>query len=238
MKAIKRLISIFIIIVVAVVGIFIKDGYDKYKKIVSEKPISMAVAEIESKENYTDIENIRKIYIQAVVAAEDKRFYSHHGFDIIGTFRAISKNIEAKKMEQGGSTITQQLAKNMYFPLMEHTLERKIIELFIAYEIEKNYDKEKILELYMNGIYYGSGYYSIYDASMGYFGKKPSDLTDFECTLLAGIPNAPSVYSLDVNPALAYERQEKVIECMVECGYLDSHNGILDDKGGEKNESQ
>ena len=84
----------------------------------------------------------------------------------------------------------------------------------------------------MNGIYYGSGYYSIYDASMGYFEKKPSELTDFECTLLAGIPNAPSVYSLDVNPDLAYERQEKVIECMVECGYLDSNNDILNDKNG------
>ncbi len=238
MKTIKRLISIFIIIVIAVVGIFVKDGYDKYKKIINEKPLTVAVAEIEKKDNYTNIEDIREIYVNAVVAAEDKRFYNHKGFDVIGTFRAISKNIKAKKMEQGGSTITQQLAKNMYFPLMEHTLERKIIELFIAHDLEKTYDKQKILELYMNGIYYGSGYYSIYDASMGYFGKKPSQLTDFECTLLAGIPNAPSVYSLDVNPKLAYERQEKVIECMIECGYLDNNNDILNDNSGEENESQ
>ena len=231
MKKIKRFISIVLIFALVCVGIFVKDGYDKYKKIVSEKPISVAVAEIENKENYTDIENIRKIYIEAVVAAEDKRFYSHNGFDVVGTFRAIIRNLKAKKMEQGGSTITQQLAKNMYFPLMEHTFERKIIELFVAHEIEESYSKEKILELYMNGIYYGSGYYSIYDASMGYFEKKPSELTDFECTLLAGIPNAPSVYSLDVNPKLAYERQEKVIECMIECGYLDSDD-ILNDKNG------
>lgn len=231
MKKIKRFISLVLIFALVCVGIFVKDGYDKYKNIVNEKPISVAVSEIENKENYTDIENIRKIYIKAVVAAEDKRFYSHNGFDAVGTFRAIMKNLKAKKMEQGGSTITQQLAKNMYFPLMEHTFERKIIELFIAHEIEESYSKDKILELYMNGIYYGSGYYSIYDASMGYFEKKPFELTDFECTLLAGIPNAPSVYSLDVNPDLAYERQQKVIECMIECGYLDNDD-ILNDKNG------
>jgi len=238
MKTLKRFVSLILVFVLVVAGIFIKDGYDKYKKIIEEKPLESMVAEIEAKENYTLLNDIPDIYVKAVVAAEDKRFYMHKGFDVIGTMRAISKNIEAKKMEQGGSTITQQLAKNMYFPLMEHTMERKITELFIAHNIEKTYSKEKILELYMNIIYYGSGYYCIYDASMGYFNKKPSELNDFECTLLAGIPNAPSVYSLDVNPDLAYERQQKVIECMVECGYISEDNDILNDKNGEKNESQ
>ncbi len=235
MKKIKNFITTVIFIAIIAVGFFVKDGYDEYKNMMAEKPLSVAVLEIQSKDNYTQIEDVRKIYLNAVVAAEDKRFYSHHGFDIIGTMRAISKNIKAKKMEQGGSCITQQLAKNLYFPDMEHTIKRKIVELFIAHNIEEDYSKDEILELYINAIYYGSGYYSIYDASMGYFEKKPSELTDFECTLLAGIPNAPSVYSLDVNPQLAYERQEKVVSCMVECGYLEEDNDILNDKnGGDK----
>ena len=97
----------------------------------------------------------------------------------------------------------------------------------MAMKIEREYNKEDVLELYVNGIYYGSGYYCIYDASKGYFGKIPKDMTDYECTLLVGIPNAPSVYSLDINPDLAHQRQKKVVDCMVELEY------ITDDEGKE-----
>ena len=100
----------------------------------------------------------------------------------------------------------------------------------MAMKIEREYEKEDVLELYVNGIYYGSGYYSIYDASMGYFDKEPKDMTDYECTLLVGIPNAPSIYSLDNRPTLAKQRQGKVIECMVEVEYITEKEGkeILD----------
>ena len=97
---------------------------------------------------------------------------------------------------------------------------RKVAEVLAAGRIEDLYDKEKIFELYVNTIYFGSGYYSVYDASMGYFGKKPSEMNDYECTMLAGIPNAPSVYSPDVNPTLAEERRQQVLECMAEAGYI------------------
>jgi len=127
---------------------------------------------------------------------------------------------------EGGSTISQQLAKNLYFP-QDNTLERKIAEVFMALKIEREYEKKDVLEFYVNGIYYGSGYFCIYDAAQGYFNKKPIDMSDDECTLLAGIPNAPSVYSLDVNPDLARQRQEKVIECMLECRYIDGNNDIV-----------
>ena len=102
----------------------------------------------------------------------------------------------------------------------------------MAVDIEKHYDKQQVLEFYVNGIYYGSGYYCIYDAAEGYFQKKPIDMTDNECTLLAGIPNAPSVYSLDVRPDLAKQRQEKVVECMVEVKYIteDEGNRILNER--------
>jgi len=153
------------------------------------------------------------------VAVEDRRFYKHNGFDIIGTTRAIYNDIKANELLEGGSTISQQLAKNLYFP-KDNTLQRKIAEIFMALKIEKEYEKEEVLEFYVNGIYYGSGYYSIYDASVGYFGKAPKDMTDYECTLLVGIPNAPSIYSLNVRPDLAKQRQEKVVQCMVEVKYI------------------
>lgn len=124
-------------------------------------------------------------------------------------------DIKEMSLKEGGSTITQQLAKNMYFPL-DNTLERKIAEILTAFKIEKEYSKDEILELYFNCIYYGSGYYGIYDAAQGYFGKVPSKMTAYEATLLAGVPNAPSVYSPKVNPELAHKRQEKVISTMLE----------------------
>ncbi len=91
---------------------------------------------------------------------------------------------------EGGSTITQQLAKNLYFN-QEKKLERKVAEVFMAFAIEDKYSKEEIMELYVNSIYFGNGYYSIYDAAMGYFQRTPGELTEDECTMLAGIPNAP-----------------------------------------------
>ena len=102
----------------------------------------------------------------------------------------------------------------------DDTLTRKIAEIFTAAELEKTFSKKEILALYFNVIYYGSGYYNIGDASQGYFGKKPYDLTDYEATLLAGLPNAPSAYSPDKNPDLAKKRQKKVVDAMVRMKYL------------------
>lgn len=231
MKTIKKLFWLFVIIFAAAGVVQIKGGYDKYREALSEKSLDIAIAELQSKEHYTVYGEIPDIYFKALVAVEDRRFYKHKGFDIIGTGRAIYNDIRSWELLEGGSTISQQLAKNLYFP-KDNTLKRKIAEIFMALNIEREYNKEQVLEFYVNGIYYGSGYYSIYDASMGYFGKKPINMTDYECTLLVGIPNAPSVYSLDVNPGLAYQRQEKVIECMIECKYIteDEKQKILQDR--------
>ena len=154
-----------------------------------------------------------------MVAVEDRRFYQHKGVDFIGVCRAMVNNIQKKSFVEGGSCITQQLAKNIYF-MNDDTLTRKIAEIFTAAELEKTFSKKEILELYFNVIYYGSGYYNIGDASQGYFGKKPYDLTDYEATLLAGLPNAPSAYSPDKNPDLAKKRQKKVVDAMVRMKYL------------------
>ncbi len=201
-------------------GYLIFKGFDKYRSAIDEKPLSEAVNEIRSKESFTEYKDIAKTYFDAVVAVEDRRFYLHNGFDIIGTVRAVASNIISKELREGGSTITQQLAKNMYFE-MDYTIERKIAELFLAANLEKNYTKEEILELYANGIYYGSGYYTIAEASQGYFGKAPSEMNFDECTLLAGVPNAPSVYSPKVNPDLAKKRQQKVVSCMKKEGMIE-----------------
>lgn len=228
MKTIKRLLWLFLVILVIVAGVQIKGGYDKYQQALADRPLTDVLEELQGKENYTQYEKVPEIYYKALVAVEDRRFYKHNGFDIIGSFRAIYNDIKAWELLEGGSTISQQLAKNLYFP-QDNTLQRKIAEIFMAMKIEREYEKEDVLEFYVNGIYYGSGYYSIYDASKGYFGKEPKDMSDYECTLLVGIPNAPSVYSLDVRPDLAEQRQKKVVECMVDVEYIteDEGNNIL-----------
>ena len=219
MKFIRRTLLFLVIILLVVAGIQLKGGYDKYIAALEEKPLETVIDELKSEEDYTKYEDIPKIYFDALVAVEDRRFYKHNGFDFIGSCRAVYNDIKAWELLEGGSTIAQQLAKNLYFP-NDHTLERKIAEIFMALKIEREYEKDDVLELYVNGIYYGSGYYCIYDASIGYFDKKPSEMNDYECTLLVGIPNAPSVYSLNVNPKLAHQRQDKVLECMVELEYI------------------
>lgn len=224
MKTIKRLLWLFLIIVVIVAGVQIKGGYDKYQQALADRPLNGVLEELQDKDNYTQYEDVPEIYYKALVAVEDRRFYKHNGFDVIGSARAIYNDIKAWELLEGGSTISQQLAKNLYFP-QDNTLRRKIAEIFMAMKIEREYEKEDVLEFYVNGIYYGSGYYSIYDASIGYFDKEPKDMTDYECTLLVGIPNAPSVYSLNNRPDLAKQRQEKVVECMVDVKYITEVEG-------------
>lgn len=224
MKTIKRLLWLVLVVLVIVAGVQIKGGYDKYQQALADRPLNEELEELQNKDNYTQYEDVPEIYYKALVAVEDRRFYKHNGFDIIGTTRAIYNDIKANELLEGGSTISQQLAKNLYFP-QDNTLRRKIAEIFMAMKIEREYEKEDVLEFYVNGIYYGSGYYSIYDASIGYFDKEPKDMTDYECTLLVGIPNAPSIYSLNVRPDLAKQRQEKVVECMVDVKYITEDEG-------------
>ena len=221
MKLIKRLIIIILIIAAFLAGSVYHEARQVYKQVVADAPIEEKVAQIQSIEHYTPYSQLPKTYVEAVIAAEDKRFEAHKGYDLLSVGRAVWNNIKSGNLQEGGSTITQQLARNMYFE-QDKKISRKLAEIFVAREIEKLYDKDEIFELYVNSIYFGSGYYNIYDASMGYFGKKPSQLSDYEATMLAGIPNAPSVYSPDVNPDLAEQRRQQVISCMVDEGYIEA----------------
>jgi membrane peptidoglycan carboxypeptidase len=190
-----------------------------YKTAIKEISISDRISEIQDEENFITTDEVPQIFIDAVVAAEDKRFYSHNGVDLLSIGRAIKTNLKTHELTEGGSTITQQISKNLYFTQEKH-FPRKIAEMFVAFDIESEYSKKEILEIYININFYGSGYYGIYEASQGYFEKDPIDLNNYEATLLAGVPNAPSVYSPKVNLNLAERRQDVVLEKMIEAGYL------------------
>jgi len=196
-----------------------------YEMALAEMSVEEKVMSIKAKKNYTKIEDMPEEYKNAVVAVEDRRFYLHNGVDMIAIARAVITDIKERELKEGGSTITQQLAKNIYFT-QERKLRRKIAEVFMAYEIEKECEKDEILELYLNTSYFGDGYYCVGDAANGYFDKAPSEMTLYESTLLAGIPNAPSVYAPTKNPDLATQRQRQVLDKMVDCGFLNEEKVV------------
>ena len=150
---------------------------------------------------------------------EDRKFYSHWGFDMEGIFRASLVNLQYGEVKEGASTITQQLVKNLFLT-HDQTFGRKGEEFILALDMELNYSKDEILELYLNTIYFGSGYYGIREACEGYFGKEPAMLNLSEAAMLAGVPNAPSLYSPYVDFMLAKKRQLVVLDSMVAAGYL------------------
>lgn len=226
MRTVKRITTLLILVVLVLVGYQVKLGYDKYKKALEKMPLEDRLLDLQEQDNYTSYGNIPQIYFDAVVAVEDRRFYMHNGFDIIGIARAVYTDIKERALVEGGSTVSQQLAKNLYF-MQDNSPSRKAAEIFMALKIEREYSKQEILEFYANVIYFGSGYYCIYDAARGYFAVKPENLSDYECTMLAGIPNAPSLYSPKVNPELAEKRQEVVLDRMITCGYIESREEIL-----------
>lgn len=194
-------------------------GYDMYRDAVGVLSLKDKVADIRSQDGYTELKDLPQTYVDAVVSVEDHRFYRHFGLDVIAIGRAVVNDLKAGRYVEGGSTITQQLAKNLYFS-QEKKMTRKVAEVFLALDLEQNYSKDEILELYVNSIYFGDGYYSIGEASEGYFGKAPSNMTEYESTLLAGVPNAPSKYAPSKNPELAEKRQQQVLRRMEACGYF------------------
>lgn len=215
-KLIFKIILWVFILLFVICSIFLGLGYIKYKEAVDEKSINTVVSEIKGNEDYIKIEDVSADYKNAVVAIEDHRFYNHKGIDVLSILRSTYVNIRTKSLDYGASTITQQVGRILYFD-QEKSPIRKVAEIFVAFDLEKNYSKDEILELYINIIYFGNGYYGIKDASEGYFNKTPDELTLYEATYLAGLPNAPSVYSEDEE--LGEERRLQVVEAMEKYGY-------------------
>lgn len=218
-KVIIKVLIIILVILISFGLILIGTGFSMYQEAIKEVPLSEKVEEIRQKENYTKLDEMPEIYKKAVIAVEDHRFYNHDGIDIIAIGRAIFNDIKALSFVEGGSTITQQLAKNIYFT-QEKELKRKVAEVFMAFTIEDNYEKDEILELYLNTSYFGDGYNTPKEAAKGYFNKDISELSDYEAVMLAGIPNAPSVYAPTKNLSLAKQRQKQVLDKMVEYEYI------------------
>ncbi len=176
--------------------------------------------------SYVSIDKIPKTMINALVAQEDSRFFSHHGVDYIGVARAAIGNAKSGGTESGASTITQQLARNAY-DLKERADERnesgvgrKMVEIFLAKRIEQKYSKEQILEFYLNRVYLGSGFYGIRSASLGYFGKEPQDLTDREAASIAGLIKGPNSTSPLNDPEANLKWRNHVLGRMQAEGYI------------------
>lgn len=173
----------------------------------------------EENRNYIPIEKIPLMVKQAFMAAEDQNFYRHAGVDLLSLMRAIIVDIFSGGIVQGGSTITQQLVKQLY-TRGEKTFRRKIVELLIAREFEKRYSKDKIFEMYLNQIYFGHGAYGIRSAAKFYFGREVSELNVIEASILASIPSAPNRFSPLKSLHTALERNKQVIFNMISSGYL------------------
>ncbi len=163
---------------------------------------------------------------KAIVAVEDKRFYVHHGIDYQGTMRALWANIRAGTVRQGGSTITQQLAKHL-MGNFEKTFDRKLVEAFLARRIEKDYSKEAILDYYLNRIYFGKGSFGLGSAAKGYFGKSPMELNVAECALLAGIVKSPTNRSPRNDPKKATQCRDCAIKKMREQNLISAREARL-----------
>lgn len=226
MKKLLKIILILILKVVVlagiVIGIFALNGYNDYKSVVDKVPLSSKVYDLQSKASYVKYGDINNNYFNAVVAVEDERYWQHGAIDFISIIRALVSNASQGKYAEGASTITMQVAKNYYF--MEDggltARDRKGAEIFIAFDLQNNYSKEEILEMYANMICFGAGYTGIKDAAWGYFKKDPKDLNLGECVMLAGVPNAPSLYSPKVDKDLCKSRMGKVISSMVKNNYI------------------
>jgi penicillin-binding protein 1A len=166
------------------------------------------------------LDRISPHVIQALLATEDRRFYSHPGVDPISLLRAIARDIKNRKLLEGGSTLTQQLARTLFLS-NERSFKRKIREIALAFKLEQRLSKREILELYLNTVYFGEGAYGVAAASEIYFNKKPADLNIEESALLAGMPQAPTLYNPLQNPKFAKDRRDEVLQNMVEAGKLD-----------------
>jgi penicillin-binding protein 1A len=185
--------------------------YDENDALVTELHVERRI--------FVPLSQVPRVLQDAVIATEDRRFYYHWGVDPIGIGRAVVQNYRRGRIVEGGSTITQQLTR-VLFLTPDRSLERKLKEAVLALEIERRYAKDRILEMYLNHVYFGGGAYGVEAAARTYFGKSVSEITAREAALLAGLPRAPSTYAPFEHPKAAKQRREVVLRRMVEYGAL------------------
>jgi penicillin-binding protein 1A len=166
------------------------------------------------------IDNVSPHLVRAILAVEDQRFYEHGGLDVVRVAGAVVTNIRSGRAAQGGSTLTQQLARQSFLTA-EKTYSRKMKEIIVAARIEREFEKREILQLYLNKVYFGDGLYGAEAASLGYFGKSAADLTLSEAALLAGLVKSPSTYAPTVDPGRATARRKVVLQAMLDSNAID-----------------
>ena len=219
----KKLIRIFLILLLlltSVIATLLVQGHFRYEREIRSKPLEEAISEYTARDDYVKFEDIDEDFVNAVISVEDKRFFSRKGYDFVALIRALYHNFKARDVIEGGSTITEQIAKNLYLGGSVNGLEEKMAEIFIMMALEKEYSKEDLFALYANMNYYGDGYWGIAQAAKGYYGLKPNELSLGKAAMLAGIPNAPSVYQLSDGYDLAKQRQEWVLSTMYNNSYI------------------
>lgn len=188
------MIIILLVIITGFCGYYGYLGYQIYQDKIQEQSLSERVNQLKSKEDYVTLDQISPIYKEAVLESEDRRFYQHGPVDYYGLARAMLTNLTTFSFKEGGSTITQQLSKNLCLSF-EKDLSRKFAEVFIARDLEKMYSKDEILEMYLNITYLGEGNYGIQAASQYYYHIDAIDLNKQQCDILVKTLKRPSVYN-------------------------------------------
>lgn len=225
MKHLRRLLIVVLFIMIAFAGKVTIVGYINYNRVMDDIGLVKTIEDIQESADYVTVDQVSGTLLKAVISTEDKRFYDHSGIDYISLGRAVMINIRHMEYRTGGSTITQQLAKNLFLSF-DKTLERKVTEFFLARKIEELYTKDEILALYINVINYGDNCFGISSASEHYFNKAPLDLTDSEAVLLAGLPQSPANLSLTKYYDKAVIRSEIVLKSMVNNEYLGEKDAV------------
>ena len=197
-KKILFIIAALLIVAVIAIGVYsapiIADGYSMYKNAISETSIEVAVNNVRNDDSYIRFEDVPDRFVDEVLESEDKRFYSHGGIDFIATVRAMYHSIKEQSFAEGGSTITQQVAKNLYFSF-DKKLERKVAEVFVAADLERVLAKDEILELYLNIVYFGEGCYGLKEAADHYYGVTPMSLSSKQISALVFTLKRPNDYN-------------------------------------------
>lgn len=193
-KLLFKMIIILLVIITGFCGYYGYLDYQIYQDKIQEQSLSERVNQLKSKEDYVTLDQISPIYKEAVLESEDRRFYKHGPVDYYGLARAMFINITTFSFKEGGSTITQQLAKNLCLSFKKN-LSRKFAEVFIAKDLEDHYSKDEILEMYLNITYLGEGNYGIQAASQYYYHIDAIDLNKQQCDILVKTLKRPSVYN-------------------------------------------
>ncbi|MFH2033414.1 MAG: penicillin-binding protein 1A, partial [Candidatus Margulisiibacteriota bacterium] len=235
---IKGLIIAFLIVIAVISGLVVQiivqlpnveeiSNYNPSESTVLYASDNNVLARLHKEENrrVVPLSKISPILQQAVVAIEDERFYKHAGVDFFGIGRAFTKNLLRGRIVQGASTITQQLARNIFLT-HQKTLTRKLAEAFLAFQIERRFSKEEILELYLNQIYFGHNCYGVESASQLYFDKHADELTLGEATMLAGLIEGPELFSPYKNQTLALRQQRIVLQKMIDLRMINKETAV------------